>query len=1274
MAKKLRDEDLNLNIIVNGDRAKKELGDLEEKTRNLVNRNKELRAEKLRLEKAGKQETDVYKAITKEMRENNGAIKANELRMGALRKEIGLNGLTMRQLRTEQTRLKRLMDTSTPGTPQWKKFRDELNQVQKQMSRLRNGAKDMHISLGKMADGFNKYFGLISAWAASLTGVIFGFKKASNAFAEYDDKIADVMKTTGMAKDTTEELNEKLKEVNTRTAQDQLLELGYIAGKLGMTDPDEIFGFIRAADEIVVALQKDLGSAEGAVREIGKLTGIFKLKEVFGIEEAMLKVGSSIKEVGQASEASEGYLVNFAQRVAGIAPQANVAIPDIIGLAGTLDALGQKAEMSSTAYSRLMTTMVKKTKEYAEVAGMSEEAFTKLFNEDANEAMIRVFEGINKTEGGFTKLVSILGDLGIEGQRMTSVFGALANNTEMLRQQQELSNRAFDEGIALTNEFNIKNNTRQAQLEKARKNLSNITIELGKNLSPAVLVSTNGFTYFVKAMVQVIRISRQYYPIIIGSTAAIVAYTVSIRLNTAAKRANFMQTKVMMALEKAYTLVKSVLTGQISLATIAQRAWNAAVASNPIGAILTVIVAAATAVWQYTRNLNMATAAQRALNEVSIRAKQSVAEEITNAELLMEAARNRSRTDEERKKALEQLISLSEEHFGALNMETINTNKATEALKKYSDELIKNARVIAARELLIDLEKERIEAIEDGADREVKWYQTAWNLVKSMGDGYKYMYSQVTAGIKNAEKAETEYLERRKALINEIKKGADPLSLFSDDENDDDDTTTPTAPGGDGDNRMAMLEENYKIARAIARQNFLEEKTTEAEYNDQLLKIEAEYLQNKLLLLDSGSAEYQETLVKALELQVAAEKKYKDLLKKADDELAYLRIETLTNTFEKQAATEEQRWKTEKAALQARLIEKENLSADELALNDRINQLIEEKEAAHQERLRQIRTGADIQELRDLAEGATPIDPNFATPDEMQVYFNAREELIEAQYARERELAAGNQAALKAAERRFNADMFQLKSDQIDAEFALTEKRMQTGQNYINMLSSVVDEETALGKALFLFNQAMAVGEVWISIAKANAKAIELSPYTAGQPWVGVNTTQGAIQTAMILAQTVAKFSPSGKKMTGKKEGGFTGSGRDDEIVGYNHANEWIASAPLVRNPIVRSVIDVFEEAQRKGNHRTLNANAIMQAIDVRGISRQTGGFSTPPEPLTPQTGAQIPASSAIQSDQLYKKFDEMIKEIKDLKIYVSVETIEKERKNFATITQTSGL
>jgi TP901 family phage tail tape measure protein len=766
MANKLRDEDLTLNIIVNGDKSKKELGDLEKSTRELTNRNKELRMEKEKLARAGKQETEEYKAIEKQLRENNKAIKTNEARMTELRKEIGLTGLTMRQLRSEQVRLKRLMDSSTPGTEQWKKYNAELLKVEAQIGKVSAGAKASQFSMGKMADGFNRYFSMITVWVASLTGIIFGFKKAASAFAEFDDQVADIQKTTNLSKDEIIDLDKELQKIDTRSSQEELLGLARIAGKLGKDSVEDVLGFVRAADKINVALNEDLGGdIEETVRQIGKLSDIFGIEKEFGTEQALLKIGSSINALGAASTANEGYIVEFSKRVAGIAPSADISIDKVFGLAATLDQLGQTSEVASTVISQVIPDMFKETETYARIAGMAVTDFSELLKVDANEAFIRFLSGLQNNNGGLQEMVEKLDGLGLEGKRSISVLGVLANNTDKLREQQNLANIEFEKGTSLTEEFNIKNNTVQAGLEKSRKNLALITRELGQNLSPAVLFSTNGITYFIKAMVALIRFTREYYPLILGTTAAVAAYTIVVN---------------------AQNIATKLYNAATAVATFVTKAFNTAVKSNPLGILISLLAGAAVGLAAYARKINSVTAEQQALNDVEKTAQQNIVEQKTNVELLMAAAKNENRTLAERKKALEELNKISPEYFGNLTLEKINTQEATEATKAYTEALLEQARVQAAKEKLIELEKERIDAIQTGTDYQTKWYQTAWNGVKSFGNAAAFSYNQAITGAQNATAADAEYMKQKEALIGIIGKQKKSTPVI------------PGLPGSDG--------------------------------------------------------------------------------------------------------------------------------------------------------------------------------------------------------------------------------------------------------------------------------------------------------------------------------------------------------------------------------------------------------------------------------------------------------------------------------------------
>ncbi len=106
--------------------------------------------------------------------------------------------------------------------------------------------------------------------------------------------------------------------------------------------------------------------------------------------------------------------------------------------------------------------------------------------QDANETLIRFLEGLRGNGSGFKTIARNLEGLGLEGARVTGVLAVLAGNTGLLRQQQEYANSEFRRGVSLTNEFNIKNQTAQANLEKAIKHFKAMAVELGEKLVPVV--------------------------------------------------------------------------------------------------------------------------------------------------------------------------------------------------------------------------------------------------------------------------------------------------------------------------------------------------------------------------------------------------------------------------------------------------------------------------------------------------------------------------------------------------------------------------------------------------------------------------------------------------------------------------------------------------------------------------------------------------------------------------------------------------------------------
>ena len=302
-------------------------------------------------------------------------------------------------------------------------------------------------SLQRMADGFNRYFAMITAAMASFAGVALTIKSSVQAFAEFDDKLSDVQKTTGLTKEQVKALSDELAKIDTRSSQQELLDLARVAGKLGITAEEEVLGFVRAADKIKVALSEDLGGdVEESINQIGKLADVFRTTEQFGIEEALLKIGSAINSLGAAGTANEAYIVEFSKRMAGIAPSAGISIQQVLGLAATLDELAVSSEVSGTVVNNVIAAMFKDTATYAGIAGMKLEDFTNLMKTDANEAFIQLLNGAKGSGSGFAEMAVNLDKLGLDGARSTGVLTVLANNIDKLREKQAYSNQEFEKG------------------------------------------------------------------------------------------------------------------------------------------------------------------------------------------------------------------------------------------------------------------------------------------------------------------------------------------------------------------------------------------------------------------------------------------------------------------------------------------------------------------------------------------------------------------------------------------------------------------------------------------------------------------------------------------------------------------------------------------------------------------------------------------------------------------------------------------------------------
>lgn len=773
----LKIDRVQLEIIVQQDSARQKMLELEQRMRDA---NKELG----RIKKQFGANSEEYKA-------QQVVIRNLKIEYDKLFEEIGLGNLSMKELGNRQRELNAILRNLNPNTKEWREYRDQLDAVNLRIKEVKGTADQAKFSIGKLADGFNRYAAVGASVIASLTGVALTARKCVDEFAEMQEAESQVRKYTGMTTEEVALLNEEFKRMDTRTARTRLNELAGDAGKLGISGKKDVMEFVDAANMINVALGEDLG--EDAVKNIGKLAQMFGEDKTMGLRGAMLATGSAVNEVAQNSSAAEAYLVAFTARVAGAANQAKVAQGDIIGYASVLDQNMQQQEMAATAFQNLMMKMYQEPAKFAKMAGQNVADFTKLIKTDANEAILQLLDTLNK-KGGLDKLAPIFKEMGLDGVRASGVISTMAGKVDDIRKAQTLANKAYADGTSIINEYNVQNTTVQAELEKAKKRFADVRIELGEQLMPVMRNVISGGSLTVKALSAIISITLEYKGAIIAAAATVAAYTVVTKAaafyettlknaklaSLVVQKAKVLWDKTELAGTLALSAAKYLLTGKIHLAKQAMIAFNAATKANLLGLIASLATAAVTAFILLRKKTDEVNISLQTNQRIAEKIKEDYGSQEAKVNRLVYAINNENASLKTRRKYLEELKSIIPGYNAMINDEGKLINNNTDAIKLYLQQLEKQIRLKAAEEELEELLK-RKRAGEIGK----KVYQAQLNNVyedmEAAGYGKVAENLQTNPDLKIAEGPAKllKYTEKYDKITEKIKKRDEELKQIS---------------------------------------------------------------------------------------------------------------------------------------------------------------------------------------------------------------------------------------------------------------------------------------------------------------------------------------------------------------------------------------------------------------------------------------------------------------------------------------------------------------
>ena len=701
MSKKIKSEVLNLDIVVNGNKVRKEMLDLNDAIAAGKKKVDELN-NALKGEKAG---SDKYKSIKKEIDAMNKSIAASEKKYAELEKQIPLTGKTIAELRKEIAITRDALAKAVPGTENWKRLNTQLQEQRTRLRQLTTQAEATDKSMCGLVKTLRDYSVALTGLSAVASKAYQYIEQASDAFKEYDEAVTDAMKTTNLTKQEVIEISDELAKMDTRTAQNDLLGLVRVGGKLGISGKEDLLGFARAADQINVALGGDLGNdVEQVLGSVGKLVDIFQLQDEFGMEQAMLKLGSAINSLGMSSTANEGYIVNFSSQLAGIAPNVTIATSDILGMAAVMDKYNQRAETASTVIQQVILKMFSDTKTFARIAGKSLKEFNDMLAVDTNAAFLSVLEGMNRYQGGIAEIANNLDDMNLRGSRAAGILGTLVANLDEVKRQQEIASASFAEGSSITEEAMTKNASAAAREEIALKARTAETVKLGEALMPLKIAAIDSSTALLKLVGLIIEYRVALITLAAGLTIAAKWQNIVngfLKVKIALQKAANATVREGIAAAKSATMVtnllaaaKHLLAGNLKVATVHMRAFNTAIKKNPIGLAITAVTLLITGIVTLTKKLKdqknaqkELTEAQKRTNESMAKAKSQIDQEKRALEQLQTALRNTKQGSKERADLIKTINEKYGDYLPNLLTEKDSLDEVFSALKNVNDEL-----------------------------------------------------------------------------------------------------------------------------------------------------------------------------------------------------------------------------------------------------------------------------------------------------------------------------------------------------------------------------------------------------------------------------------------------------------------------------------------------------------------------------------------------------------------------------------------------------------
>lgn len=806
----------------------------------------------------------------------------------------------------EMKRLQRDIKEMTRGSEEYNRTMAKIQHLQgilkqhrQEIKGITTETKKATVSIGSMVDWFNRFGGVILSVIGFLTGFTLALRAIRDERNKLEESQAGLKALTGLDDDSIAWLTGQAKTLSTTMTKEGLRVRQSAAEILdafmlvGSAKP-ELLGdkeALKAVTEEAMRLQaaaKDITLNEAVDSLTLSLNQYGAAADQAGRFTNVLAAGS---QAGSANIASQAKAIRNAGTAAA---SANVPIEQTVALIETLAYRGIKDEVAGTGLKKFFLVLQTGADETnPKIVGL-DKALENLKNK-------------NMDAGAIKKM------FGEEGYNTASV---ILQNTEMVKD--------FTAAVTGTNvayeQAAINSDTAQAKLEQARNKMKLAAIDLGEKLNPALTVSTNMLTNVLKYLPGLIDWCKKWGGTVLWLSTILLVYATRLKIITAWYSIWNSLTKIATVLNLAYAasmntlsgytvtsfgnlrklsmlmqghsvLLKSlrtatylyaaavqVLHGRVDLAAKSLKAAWTIMSSNPIGLLVTLVLAAATASYKLTQRTKAYYDLNKVNEKITEKSNDEYARQSSLIEQLTTKIHNNNLSNFERKKAIVQLQAIIPDYNAEIDKEGKIINENTEALDRYYAVLATN---IELKEAADELDKHRINLM---------------RLQKSpaLSDNSP-MGSMAREDVRNKISQEEEIVEsltaRYKKLVQEKWKALNPNTPKNNPTGGNDGGKCPICgnkpctcdKNNTSKDKFAQAEADYYRRIADIKRKYLaDDKMTQEEYNKQMRDAEIQLLNDKLKVKGLEPSEIQRINDQILDAEIKA----RDELRRLDEQSA----------------------------------------------------------------------------------------------------------------------------------------------------------------------------------------------------------------------------------------------------------------------------------------------------------------------------------------------------------------------------------------------------